>query len=268
MTPLFLSVSLITVVNTMIVALFYYVPMWDPIGNIDRIKLRVVIQDRAPSGNVGLLFKDTFLQNDQLKNVLDWELIDDREKLYYNEDNLYDDISNQKIWGALLFRADFTALLSNAVQNPSSPEYKNAVDYFYDEGNHYTSSGVIKTAIRTVFKVFNDKVRENVFEMVNKLRVSNPENYNVPFLNPVFATPVPLNLRTLHSIPKMGNFLSSFLPLVAVWMSVLIILVLAHVFLGSKLLKHIQFQRIWLFVIVLAIVSSVVSLPLYLSQLR
>lgn len=110
-TPIIVSIILSVVAVLIVLCLF--VPLWDPIGHLYRIKIRISMQDIGYSrGNVSINFGEQFmnmvLTSNQTKDLLGWEFVTGLKAREYTFKKVSSDVVRQKYWAGLIIPQNLT----------------------------------------------------------------------------------------------------------------------------------------------------------------
>lgn len=220
-----IAVCLLAILMT----LFYFVPLWDPISRLNNLKVRVVVQDTGYSAgplsvNIGQTFADSMKTTDLTKDLFEWDILTGDEANNYTFDDLYDDVVKEKVWVGLIFPKYYTqTMLGTYTGLIQTPVYNNPVQFVMDEAKQFTTALVTDTSFNTIFTSFDLKVRQTLgsFAAVAPMSPTAPEG--------VIMSPVYRNITNPHPIDNMGEYFSHYISLVVLWVSMIITISLAHV---------------------------------------
>ena len=220
-----IAVCLLAILMTM----FYFVPLWDPISRLNNLKVKVVVQDTGYSAgplsvNIGQQFADSMKTTDLTKDLFDWDVITGEEAWNYTLDDLYDDVVNEEVWVGLIFPKYYTQTMLGVYTGLiQTPVYNNPVQFVMDEAKQFTTALVTDTSFNTIFTSFDLKVRQTLgsYAAVAPASPTAPEA--------VLMTPVYRNITNAHPIANMGEYFSHYISLVVLWVSMIITISLARV---------------------------------------
>lgn len=220
-----LLVSFMVTVIALFMTLFYFVPLWDPVDHLDRIKFRIAMQDvgyqvnRNTTVNIGELFMQTILTKNETKDLFKWEFVTGLSARKYTYDSITSDVTHQKYWAGIIIPQNFTrdmlaayTLGSAAVANG---EYSNPVTYIRDQSLQYTTSTVIDRAFNAVIASVDVAVRKQL--MANFKRA--PDAPAKVVFNPFYLDSV-----TVHTIGVIGEYFAHYVPLVIIWICMMVTL--------------------------------------------
>lgn len=227
-TPLLVSfiVSAVVVLFTF----FYFTSLWDPVGNLNRMEVRVAVQDigytlggggsgsNSTKLNLGEQFMQSVLGSDATKDLLGWNFITGNKAGKYTVASVSNDLLHERYWAGLIIPANFTeAVIAAYTRGGSSyATYSNAIDYVKDEARQFTTSSVVDRAVSTVISGFDLAVRK-------QLRSSGlPRSASAPA--GVVFNPVSLRTTNLHKVEYIGEYFATYVPLMIIWICMMFVM--------------------------------------------
>ena len=212
-------VGIIVSIITLIIACFYFVPLWDPISHLDRIKIRVAMQDEGyrlsknVTVNLGEQFMQSVLTNNQTKDVLGWEFETGRKAANYTRPRIENDVIHQKYWAGVIIPKDFTEkIIVGYTQGSKDGTYDNNIVYIRDQTLQYTTSTIIDRALTSVINSFDLTVRKT-------LRKSFPKAATAP--QGVIYNPVYMESITVNVLSVVGEYFAHYVTFVIIWLSMM-----------------------------------------------
>ena len=210
----FLVAVLVAIIG-IIVTCFYFVPIWDPIGHLDRMKVRIAVQDEgiALSKNTTLNFGEQFMQSvlagNETKDLLGWEFVTGHKAANYTESRISNDVVHQEYWAGIIIPPDFTSAIVTAyTRGTKDGAYSNHLTFIRDQALQYTTSTIIDRAVTAVVNGFDLSVRKALLHTF-------PRAENAPA--GVVYNPVRLESVTVHTIGVVGEDFSHYVPFVIIW---------------------------------------------------
>lgn len=225
---LFIPLGLTTFVCALgiILTFFYMVPLWDPVGHLYNLKIRVVVKDTGytaglTSVNIGEQFVQTLQTNEQTKDLFDWDFVMGSAAENYTYEKLCDEVEDEDIWVGLLFPKYYTMTMLGAYTGLiQTSVYNNPVEYIKDAAKQYATQSITDTSFTTIFDSFDLAVRQSL----DKLAVASP---TAP--DDVIFAPVYRNTTNIHPVANMGENLGQYITCMVLWVSMLITMSLGHI---------------------------------------
>lgn len=217
-------VAVMVAIIAVLMTLFYFVPLWDPVGHLDRMKMRIAMQDTGytlPDGvttlNFGELFMHTVLNTPETKDLLGWEFVTGYKASAYTRERIESDVTHQKYWAGLIIPQNYTRDMVTAYVAgiDASATYSNPIVYIRDQTLQYTTSTIIDRTLNAVISSFDTSVRK--FFRTNMTRAASAPAKVV--FNPIY-----LDSITIHSIGVMGEYFSHYVPFVVIWICMMTVL--------------------------------------------
>lgn len=222
--PFWLTVAVC--ILAIIMTFFYFVPLWDPISRLDNLKVRIVIKDTGYSAgpmtvNIAELFAQTITTTELTKNLFEWDFVTGEEAQNYTFDKLYDEVVDEDVWIGLMFPKYYTTTMLGAYTGLiQTPVYINPVEYIHDEAKQYTTALVTDTSFTTIFTTFDLAVRQSL----DQLATASPTAPEGVLMSPVYR-----NVTNAHPVKNMGEYFSSYITLVVLWVCMIVTISLSHV---------------------------------------
>lgn len=224
LTPFWLTIAVC--VLAVLMTMFYFVPLWDPISRLNNLKVRIVVKDAGYSAgpltvNIGETFAQSMLTNEATKNLFEWDIVSGDAAENYTYEKLCDDVVDEDVWVALMFPKYYTQTMLGAYTGLiQTPVYRNPVEFIYDEAKQYTTTLVTDTSFNTIFSSFDLTVRQTLDGMV-------PASPTAP--DGVILSPVYRNVTNAHPVENMGEYFSSYISLLVLWVCMIVTISLSRV---------------------------------------
>ena len=209
-------VGIIVAVLAVIMTCFYFVPLWDPIDHLDRMKIRIAVQDEGyhdPKNvtlNLGEQFMQGVLTNNKTKDVLGWEFVTGYKADNYTRDSIKNDVIHQKYWAGVIIPKNFSnKIIEGYTQGNETGEYDNAIVYIRDQALQYTTSSIIDRALTAVINNFDLTVRKMLLKSFPKAATA-PQG--------VIYNPVYMDTITVNTIEVVGEYFAHYVPFVILWL--------------------------------------------------